>query len=545
MTQPHRRRADRPVQPPRRGPAEHQLRRRQHLRQGHRDRPGHRRARRAAVGQGLRRRPRHADRGGPGGAAAGPAARAGRRLPGRRPRGRDGRRVRLLPARQGRRRAVDRHRHARAGRRRARRPPAPGLRHRDRDRRRRRGADRGDLRRQGRVGAVAAARVPARPGHRRDQGSRTRRPIGCILGGHGITAWGDTIGGVRGATRCGSSDTAEALHRRARQGRAVRPGRSPATRPLPEDERRARAAALAPTIRAHRLDGPAAGRPLHRLRRRAGLPGRAPSTRGWPRWAPPARTTSCAPRSSRWSSTCPPTAPVEEAIARLRELHAAYREDYQAYYDRNATPGQSPAIRGADPAIVLVPGVGMFCFGKDKQTARVAGEFYVNAINVMRGAEASRRTPRSTRRRSSASSTGRWRRPSCSGCRSPSRWPPGSRWSPAPPPASARRSPTGSPPRAPAWSIADLDLEKAQAAAAEIGGADVAVGVQVDVTDEAAVGGRVDAAVLAFGGVDLVVNNAGLSISKPLLETTVADWDLQHDVMAKGSFLVSARPPRR
>ena len=107
---------------------EHQLRRRQHLRQGHRDRPGHRRARRAAVGQGLRRRPRHAHRGRPGGAAAGPDARAGRRLPRRRPRGRDGRRVRLLPARQGRRGAVDRHRDARPGRRRARRPPAPRLR---------------------------------------------------------------------------------------------------------------------------------------------------------------------------------------------------------------------------------------------------------------------------------------------------------------------------------------------------------------------------------------------------------------------------------
>jgi rhamnulose-1-phosphate aldolase len=87
--------------------------------------------------------------------------------------------------------------------------------------------------------------------------------------------------------------------------------------------------------------------------------------------------------------------------------------------------------------------------------------------------------------------------------------------------------------------IADLDLAKAQAAAAELGGTDVAVGVQADVTDEAQVQAAIDAAVLAFGGLDLVVNNAGLSLSKPLLETTAADWDLQHDVMAKGSFLVS------
>ncbi len=83
----------------------------------------------------------------------------------------------------------------------------------------------------------------------------------------------------------------------------------------------------------------------------------------------------------------PPSAPVADAIARLRELHAAYREDYRAYYDRHAN-ASSPPMRGADPAIVLVPGVGMFSYGADKQTARVAGEFYVNAINVMRGAEA-------------------------------------------------------------------------------------------------------------------------------------------------------------
>src|SRR6185369_4258412 len=81
-----------------------------------------------------------------------------------------------------------------------------------------------------------------------------------------------------------------------------------------------------------------------------------------------------------------PDAPLEEVEARLKELHAAYREDYRGYYERHAT-AESPAMRGADPAIVLVPGVGMFSFGANKQTARVAGEFYVNAINVMRGAE--------------------------------------------------------------------------------------------------------------------------------------------------------------
>ncbi|GIU55682.1 hypothetical protein NicSoilC12_14310 [Arthrobacter sp. NicSoilC12] len=87
--------------------------------------------------------------------------------------------------------------------------------------------------------------------------------------------------------------------------------------------------------------------------------------------------------------------------------------------------------------------------------------------------------------------------------------------------------------------IADLNLDNARAVAAELGGADVAIGVQADVTDEAQIAAAIQEAVLAFGGLDLVVNNAGLSISKPLLETTEKDWDLQHNVMAKGSFLVA------
>jgi NAD(P)-dependent dehydrogenase (short-subunit alcohol dehydrogenase family) len=92
--------------------------------------------------------------------------------------------------------------------------------------------------------------------------------------------------------------------------------------------------------------------------------------------------------------------------------------------------------------------------------------------------------------------------------------------------------------------VADLDLEKAQAAAAELGNADVAIGVAANVADAEGVQAAIDATLLAFGGIDLVVNNAGLSLSKPLLETTEKDWDLQHDVMAKGSFLVSKAAAR-
>ena len=82
----------------------------------------------------------------------------------------------------------------------------------------------------------------------------------------------------------------------------------------------------------------------------------------------------------------PADASIEEVILRANELHEEYRKNYTAYYQRYADKS-SPAMRGADPAVILIPGVGMFTFGKDKQTARVAGEFYINAINVMRGAE--------------------------------------------------------------------------------------------------------------------------------------------------------------
>jgi NAD(P)-dependent dehydrogenase (short-subunit alcohol dehydrogenase family) len=87
--------------------------------------------------------------------------------------------------------------------------------------------------------------------------------------------------------------------------------------------------------------------------------------------------------------------------------------------------------------------------------------------------------------------------------------------------------------------IADRDFDAATLVAKELGGADKAVAVAVDVTSEEQVAAAVHAASLAFGGVDLVVNNAGLSISKALVETTTADWDIQHNVMARGSFLVS------
>ncbi|MEI5676578.1 MULTISPECIES: bifunctional aldolase/short-chain dehydrogenase [unclassified Nocardioides] len=359
--------------------------------------------------------------------------------------------------------------------------------------------------------------------------------IGCILGGHGITAWGDTSEEAE-ANSLWIIDTAAsyiAEHSKAEPFGPALEGYGA----LPEAERRAKAAALAPTIRGiASVDRPMVG---HFADHDVVLDFLAASEH--PRLGD--LGTSCPDHFLRTKVKplildLPASASVEDSIARLKELAVSYREDYQGYYDRNATP-ESPAIRGADPLIVLVPGVGMFSFGKDKQTARVAGEFYTNAINVMRGAEGlSTYAPIDEAEKFRIEY---WALEEAKLQRMPKPKPLATRIALITGAAGGIGKATAKKLAAEGACvvIADLDLAKAQAAAAEIGGSDVAVGVAADVSKEDAVQAMVDAAVLAFGGLDLVVNNAGLSLSKSLLETTEADWDLQHNVMAKGSFLVS------
>ncbi|QNE36012.1 bifunctional aldolase/short-chain dehydrogenase [Leifsonia shinshuensis] len=365
--------------------------------------------------------------------------------------------------------------------------------------------------------------------------------IGTVLGGHGITAWGDTSEEAEANSLWIIQTAADYIEANGRP----EPFGAPLAgyEPLPEAERRAKAAALAPHLRAiASTDKVQVG---HFTDAEVVLDFLASAEH--PRLA--ALGTSCPDHFLRTKVKplvldLPSGASVEESIGRLEELHEQYRADYQAYYDRHAT-ADSPAIRGADPAIVLIPGVGMFSYGKDKQTARVAGEFYVNAINVMRGAEAlSSYAPIDEAEKFRIEY---WALEEAKLARLPKPKPLAGRIALVTGAASGigKAIATRLAAEGACVVIADLDLEKAQAAAAEIGAAssgnpgDVALGVAADVTDEKAIDAAVSAALLAFGGLDLVVNNAGLSISKPLLETTTADWDLQHDVMAKGSFLVS------
>ncbi|MGP4015777.1 bifunctional aldolase/short-chain dehydrogenase [Saccharopolyspora sp. 5N708] len=362
--------------------------------------------------------------------------------------------------------------------------------------------------------------------------------FGCVLGGHGITAWGDTSAEAEAHSLEIIRTAARFL---AEHGRPE-PFGPVAHEPLAEPERRERAAALAPVIRGlastdrrqvgHFTDSEVV---LDFLSRRE-----------HPRLA--ALGTSCPDHFLRTKVRplvldLPPTAALEEVVERLRELHVAYREEYRAYYQRHAEP-DSPPMRGADPAIVLVPGVGMFSFGADAQTARVAGEFYVNAINVMRGAESvSSYAPIDEREKFRIEY---WALEEAKLKRRPAPKPLATRVALVTGAASGigkavaqRLAAEGA-----CVVVADLNAEAAQRVADELGGPDTAVAVTADVTDETQIAKAFQAAVLAFGGVDLVVNNAGLSISKPLLETSVRDWDLQHDVMARGSFLVSREAAR-
>ena len=364
--------------------------------------------------------------------------------------------------------------------------------------------------------------------------------IGTILGGHGITAWGDTSDAAE-ANSLWIIETAAtyiAEHGRPEPFGGVRTG----FEALPKDERRAKAAALAPTIRGlASTDKPMVGHFTDAdvvLEFLAAEKAPALAELG----------TSCPDHFLRTKVKpmildLPASASVEDAVARLKELHAAYRADYQAYYDAHAT-ADSPAIRGADPLIVLVPGVGMFSFGANKQTARVAGEFYVNAINVMRGAEAlSTYAPISDAEKFRIEY---WALEEAKLQRMPKPKSHQGRVAFVTGAASGigKAIATRLAKEGACVVVADLDLAKAQAAAAELGNGDVAIGVAANVADADAVQAALNKAVLAFGGIDLVVNNAGLSLSKPLLETTEADWDLQHDVMAKGSFLVSKAAAR-
>ena len=227
--------------------------------------------------------------------------------------------------------------------------------------------------------------------------------------------------------------------------------------------------------------------------------------------------------------------------ARLAPAFDAYRAMYTEYYETCKHPN-SPAIRDANPVVILYPGVGMFTFAKDKQTARVAAEFYTNAINVMKGAEAI--SDYTSLPRQEAFNIEYWLLEEAKLQRMPK------------PKALSGRialvtGSAGGIGKAIAKKFAeegavvvlnDMNAERLEGAGEEfkkLFGKDGYTTAILDVTKADQIADAIGKATLAFGGVDLIVNNAGLSISKTIADHTEKDWDLLYDVLVKGQFLVT------
>lgn len=225
----------------------------------------------------------------------------------------------------------------------------------------------------------------------------------------------------------------------------------------------------------------------------------------------------------------------------LRPQFDAYRQLYEDYYN-SCKHSDSPAMRDNNPVVILYPGVGMFTFAKDKSTARIAAEFYINAINVMRGAEAI--SEYTSLPKQEAFNIEYWLLEEAKLKRMPK-----------PKPLSGRvaliTGSGGGIGKAIARKFVqegacvilnDNNEERLNAAEEEFinaFGKDAVVSSLLDVTKNETIQNTIKNCLLAFGGLDIIVNNAGLSISKPIEGHTEADWNLLYDVLVKGQFIVT------
>ena len=226
-----------------------------------------------------------------------------------------------------------------------------------------------------------------------------------------------------------------------------------------------------------------------------------------------------------------------EVLKKITPSFEQYRKDYIQYYNE-CKHSDSPDIRDANPVVILYPGVGMFTFAKNKQTARVAGEFYVNAVNVMRGAEAISKY--TSLPRQEAFDIEYWLLEEAKLQRQPKEKPLSRK-------VALITGSGGGIGRAIADKLiteganvvfTDISEDYLKEATAQYS-PDQAIACKCDVTSAESIASAVQKASLQFGGLDIVVHSAGLAISKPVEDTTEADWDLLQDVLVKGQFLLS------
>ncbi|HSA82973.1 MAG TPA: bifunctional rhamnulose-1-phosphate aldolase/short-chain dehydrogenase [Geminicoccaceae bacterium] len=353
---------------------------------------------------------------------------------------------------------------------------------------------------------------------------------GVVLGGHGLFTWADD------AKTC--YETTLRIIQRAQDWLDANLERQPFGRAVVEllsaDERRARAAALMPRIR---------GR-IGALEPKIGHledTSRVLEFVGSERLDELAALGTSCPDHFLRAKIRPLVLPADTDDATLDRLLEDYRTDYAGYYER-CRRDDSPAMRDPNPVIFLVPGVGMLSFAKDRATARIASEFYLNAINVMYGAAGVDGYVGLSEQE--AFNIEYWLLEEAKLQRLPK------------PKALAGKIAivTGGAGGIGSAVAARLLAEGACVMLTDIAvdalgevegglvarfGADPVAGHQADVTDEAAVEGLLRATACRFGGVDIVVANAGLASSAPLTETTLADWERNMSVLARGAFLVA------
>jgi len=364
---------------------------------------------------------------------------------------------------------------------------------------------------------------------------------GIILGSHGLFTWGDTA--MESYQNTLEMIETSAAYIKDHYGRKSPIFGGQRQQPSHPEERQRKAAALAPLLRGlcssqNKMIGHFSDdeRVLEFIQ-----------SKDLQRLAP--MGTSCPDHFLR-TKICPMilNLPSTEDFSDIKQLRgeiepqfADYRKMYAAYYD-SCKQADSPPMRDTNPVVILCPGIGMFTFAKDKQTARVAAEFYINAINVMKGAEAI--SQYTSLPKQEAFNIEYWLLEEAKLQRMPK------------PKSLAGRvalvtGSAGGIGKAIAWLFAeegacvllsDNDgerLVKAETNFHKAFGNEKCVATLLDVTDTKSIQHCFQMAARTFGGLDIVVNSAGLSISKPIEEHTEKDWDLLYDVLVKGQFLIT------